>query len=250
MTQGNNGKKIRSAGLKSSRGPNFGTLEQVFDNVWWGWGTTRFMPGVAFPRNMWVVKQGDELVVIHPVLMPDAEQKKIDELGNVKHIIRLGAFHGMDDPAYVKRYQPTVWAPPNVDQPDSVKTDHELKPGGELPLEDAELFSFDASKASETAIVYANHGGVLFTCDSVQSWETTAGTSFLGGVMARMMGFKGTTVIGPGWRKLCEPDGDGFGPDFKRLLEKDFRHLLSGHGVPVKDVAKTDLTERVRKIYG
>ena len=43
--------------------------------------------------------------------------------------------------------------------------------------------------------------------------------------MSRMMGFKGRACIGPGWRKMCEPkDGKGFGPDFERLLQLDFRH--------------------------
>src|SRR5262252_7179193 len=127
--------KRGSGGFKSSPGPAFGDLEQVFDDVWWTWGTVRFGPGVLFPRNMTIVREKGELVVIHPVMMPDAVQAKIEALGPVRHIVRLGAFHGMDDPAYVKKYAPTTWAPPGVDQPAGVKTDRELRPGGELPLE-------------------------------------------------------------------------------------------------------------------
>ena len=95
------GEKKGSGGFKSSAGTVFGTLEQVFDDVWWAWGTVKFIPGVLFPRNMVIVREkSGELVVIHPILMPDAEQAKIDALGPVKHIVRLGAFHGMDDPAF------------------------------------------------------------------------------------------------------------------------------------------------------
>jgi hypothetical protein len=240
-----------SGGFKSSAGAVFGTLEQVFDDVWWIWGTVKFMPGVLFPRNMTIVRQGDELTVIHPVMLPEKEQAEVEALGKIKHIVRLGAFHGMDDPAYVKRYSPTVWAPPGVDLREGVSVDHELRPGDALPLEGATLFRFERSRTPETAIHLQRHGGILFTCDSVQNWESTAGTSFLGGVMARMMGFSGRACIGPGWRRACEPkDGGGFAPDFERMLELDFRHALGAHGGPMKDSAKSDLRGQVRKLYG
>jgi len=246
------GKQRRgSGGFKSSAGPTFGTLEQVFDDVWWAWGTTRFGPGVLFPRNMTIVREGGELVVIHPILMPAAEQAKIEALGPIKHIVRLGAFHGMDDPAYVKRYSPTVWAPPGVDPREGVTAARELRPGGELPIADGTLFCFERSRTPETAIKLDRHGGLLLTCDSVQNWETTAGCSLLGGLMARMMGFRGRPCIGPGWRKMSEPkDGGGFAPDFERLLALDFRHAIGGHGPPMKDNAKDALRGEVRRIYG
>ena len=104
-----------SGGFKSSPGRQFGKLEQVFEDVWWAWGTTRFMPGMSFPRTMTIIRELGELTVIHPVMMPPAEQARIEALGPIKHIMRLGAFHGMDDPAYVKKYKPTTWAPPGVD---------------------------------------------------------------------------------------------------------------------------------------
>src|SRR5687768_11135548 len=106
-------KKQGSGGFKSAPGEIFGTLEPVFDDVWWAWGTVRFMPGMTFPRNMTILRDArGELTIIHPIVMPEPIQKQIEALGPIKHIIRLGAFHGMDDPAYVKRYAPTTWAPP------------------------------------------------------------------------------------------------------------------------------------------
>lgn len=247
---GKDAKKIGSGGFKSSAGTVFGTLEQVFDDVWWAWGTVRVAPGVRFPRNMTIVRERGELVVLHPVLMPDAEQKKIEALGPIKHIVRLGAFHGMDDPAYVERYAPTVWAPPGVDHRPGVATTKELVPGGEVPIAGATLFSFECSRSPETALLVPRHGGVLLTCDSVQNWETVAGCSFLGRTMSRMMGFRGRACIGPGWRKMCEPkDGVGFRPLFEQLLELEFRHVLGGHGAPMKDTAKDDLRASVRRVY-
>jgi hypothetical protein len=239
-----------SGGFKSSPGPVFGTLEHVFEDIWWAWGTVRFAPGIIFPRNMTIVREGDGLVVIHPVLMPPAVQAQIEALGPIRHIVRLGAFHGMDDPTYVKRYSPTVWAPAGADLRDGVTVHHELREGAPVPFADGTLLAFQRSRTPETVIRLARHGGLLLTCDSVQNWETSAGCSFLGGLMARVMGFRGRACIGPGWRKMSEPkDGRGFADDFERLLALEFRHVLSGHGQPMKDSAKQDLTGRVRRLY-
>lgn len=243
-------KKVSGGGFKSSPGKTFGTLAQVFDDVWWAWGTVRVGPGAAFPRNMTIVRERGELVVIHPVMMPDEEQKKIEALGPIKHIVRLGAFHGMDDPAYVKRYAPAVWAPPGVEPRPDVPTTKELVPGGELPIAGATLFSFDTSRTPELALLVPRHGGVLLTCDSVQNWAEIEGCTFLARAMSRMMGFRGRACIGPGWRKMSEPkDGAGFRPLFEKLLELEFRHILSGHGSPMKDTAKDDLRAQVKKVY-
>src|SRR5260221_1611420 len=96
--------KKGSGGFKSSRGAKFGTLQQVFDDVWWTWGTTKMAPGISFGRNMTIVRESDGgLVVIHPVMMPAEEQAKIDALGPIKHVVRLGAFYGIDDQAYVQK---------------------------------------------------------------------------------------------------------------------------------------------------
>ena len=245
--------KIEGSGsFKSSRGKVFGTLEKVFDDVWWAWGTTQFAPGMYIPRNMVIVREkSGELVVIHPVVMPDPEQIKIDALGPVKHIVRLGAFHGMDDARYVMRYSPSpkVWAPAN-DPHDGVSVDFELVPGGDSPIAGATIFAFTRAKKAEMAILIPRHGGILVTADSMQNWERAPGVSLLGKVMLGPMGFKGRACIGPGWRKACEPkDGEGLAPDFARLLDLDFKHGIGGHGSPMKDTAKTDLRAQAEKIY-
>lgn len=229
-------------------GKTYGKLEQVFDDVWWAWGTVNAGKGVVFPRNMVLVREGGELIAIHPVLMPEEEQAKIEALGPVKHIMRLGAGHGMDDAAYVKRYTPTVWMPPGCEH--SLGKTVDLVPGAKLPISEATVFEFTGSRRPETALHLARHGGVLLTCDSVQNWEGIVGLSLMAKVMTPLLGFRGRAVIGPLWRKANEPkDGAGFGPRYEDLLKLDFRHLLSAHGPPLKDTARDDLRARVSKIY-
>ena len=242
--------EMGSAGLNTRAGSSFGKLEKVFEDVWWAWGTTRLAPGLLFPRTMVVIRELGELVVVHPVLLPESEQAKLEALGPIKHIIRLGAFHGMDDPAYVKRYHPTTWAPPGVDLREGVTLDRELRPGIALPLAGATVFRFERSRSPEAAMLIPRHGGLLLTCDSVQNWDRSAGTSMLGKLVARTMGFRGRACIGPGWRRACEPkDGSGFGPDFARLLHLQFKHIIGGHGAPMKDTAKEDLRWQVERLY-
>ncbi|HEU0031542.1 MAG TPA: hypothetical protein VFQ53_12975 [Kofleriaceae bacterium] len=243
--------KRGSGGFKSSPGTTFGPLQQVFDDMWWAWGTVKFMPGIVFPRNMTVVREASgDLVVIHPVMMPDAQQRQLEALGPIKHIVRLGAFHGMDDVKFVKRYAPTVWAPPGCACSPEMKFDRELVPGGETPIAGARVFAFATSRSPETCLLVPRHGGVLLTCDSVQNWETGEGCSVLGKLMARLMGFRGRACIGPGWRKQSEPkNGIGFRDSFRELLALEFRHVLSGHGAPLQDTARDDLRAQVAKLY-
>jgi hypothetical protein len=239
-----------SGGFKSGPGSAFGTLEQVFDDVWWAWGTVRMGPGIEFPRNMVIVRERGELVVIHPVMMPPDEQAKVEALGPIRHIVRLGAFHGMDDPAYIARYKPTTWAPPGVDLRDGATRDRELVVGGETPIAGAQLDAFEASQTPEMVLFVPRHGGFLVSCDSIQNWDDADGVSLLARPMMALMGFRGRACLGPGWRKQCEPkDGVGFGPTYRRLLALEFRHVLSAHGKPMKDTAREELRASVAKHY-
>jgi hypothetical protein len=242
-------KKKGSGGFRSSPGKVFGTVEQVFDDVWWAWGTVTFGPGIRFPRNMTIVRDNGELVVIHPIVMPDAEQQKLEALGPIKHIVRLGAFHGMDDIHYKQRYGATLWAPPGVDTAEGLAVDRELVPGGALPLAGATLHEFTTSRTPETVIHLERHGGIMLACDSIQNWESTTGCSALGALMSRAMGFRGRACIGPGWRKQSEPKDQLFAADFEKLLALPWKHALGAHGAPMKDTAREDLAASVKRAY-
>jgi hypothetical protein len=200
---------------------------------------------------MTLVREGDAIVAVHPVMMPAAEQAKVDALGPVKHVVRLGDFHGMDNAGYVDKYKAAHWSPAGATPLGSLAVDHELAPGGKTPFADGTLYWFDVAPVPEMVLHLKRHGGILLTCDSVQSWDPKpAGLSFLGGLMQKVMGFKGRACIGPAWRKQLEPKtGKNFGPTFRELLDLDFRHLISAHGAPVLHDAKDALRAAVDAIY-
>jgi hypothetical protein len=235
----------------TSRGAQTGPLANVFDDIWWAWGTTKFLPGTTFSRNMTLLREGADLVAVHPVLLAPDEQAKIDALGPVRHVVRLGDFHGMDNAAYLDKYKATLWQHPEHTPHKGVTAGAELLAGGKSPFADGTLYQFDVAPWPELVLHLRRHGGILLTCDSVQNWETRpAGVSFLGQLMSRAMGFRGRACIGPGWRKQSEPKtGTNFGPKFRELLDLDFRHILSAHGAPLLDTAKDDLRASVDALY-
>lgn len=216
--------------------PPFGTIQEPFPNVFFVTGGFRFAPGMSITRNMTVVRQGGELTVINSVrLAPDGEAA-LDKLGAVKHLVRLGAFHGADDPYYVDRYKPTLWAPPRMKLQANLKLDREFAPGA-CPIDGASVFLFDHAKQAEGAILLERDGGILIAVDSFQNWECFDGCSLLGKLVMFMMGF-GPTLIGGPWFKAMGPEVRA---DFEQLVKLPFAHLVPAHGQILKDTAKEGL---------
>ena len=178
-------------------------------------------------------------------------ERELERLGKVRHLVKLGHFHGMDDPYYVKKFGPVVWAAKDAMHKPGVITDELLGGGAALPIPRCDLFAFERANKPEACLLLRRDDGILVTCDSIQNWGDFGGCSFAGKLLMRMMGFGGAARIGPGWRRACEPkDADGFRPDFTRLLALPWKHVLPAHGYPLRDSAKEALAERVREAYG
>ena len=59
------------------------------------------------------------------------------------------------------------------------------------------------------------------------------------------MGFRLGLFIGGPWLKRVTPKQGSLKSDFDRLLQLDFQHLISAHGVLLKDSAKDKLTSLI-----
>ncbi|GEM_PF-3074825 len=104
-----------------------GDIEEVFSDVFFVTGSCssrRPLP-MKFSRNMTVVRDGNELTLINTVRLNEAGLKQLEALGQVKHVIRLAGFHGVDDPFYKDRYGAKVWS---VDAVYNFTFDAEPKP--------------------------------------------------------------------------------------------------------------------------
>jgi len=210
-----------------------GPIDEVFPDVFFVTGYFRMGPGMGFTRNMTVVRRGGDLTLINAIRLTPAGEAALEKLGKVTHLVRIGGFHGSDDPYTMDRFRPTLWGPPRLRHKEGLPAGEELRPGS-TPIEGGAPFVFEKAKRPEAAIVLEQDGGVLITTDSYQNWTTFEGCSLVARISMPLMGF-GPATIGGQWLKVHGPD---IRRDFDRLFEMDFRHLLPGHGTVLRDEAK------------
>ncbi len=215
-----------------------GSLTPAFLDVYFVVGTNRTHHAgldIQTSRTMTVVRAGDELTLINTVRLEERGLAELDALGEVRHVVRLGAFHGRDDPFYCDRHdEALLWALPAVTHADGRASDRVLEPGAALPLADGALFEFTSARVPEAALLLAREGGILITCDEIQNW--THVDRFFSpqcGELFTARGMIGPANIPSTWREACQPHVD----DFTRLLASPFRHLISAHGEPLRDEA-------------
>lgn len=187
-----------------------------------------------FSRNMTVVRDGNELTLVNSIRLDDAGLEMLETLGDVRHVVKLGSYHGRDDAYYIDRYGAKLWAPEGMTYTRGEATDRTLIDGEQGPCFDSTAFDFQTPKAPEAALHLNRHGGVLLTCDSFQN--SLGPDEFYNEIAAESkmrLGFFKKAVIGPGWRKFAEPKASAF----QRLLKLKFQHLLTGHGGPLLNEA-------------
>ena len=88
-------------------------LTEIFHNIFLLRGSIRIGPCLQMNRNMVIVRQEQDLILINAVRLNAENKKRLDRLGQVKHLIRLGDFHGLDDQYYIDHYEATLWSQKN-----------------------------------------------------------------------------------------------------------------------------------------
>ena len=182
-------------------------IAELFSDVYWVQGSVRFGPGVRFNRNMMVLRHDDALTIISPVRLSAEGETALDALGTVKHVVRIGNYHGMDDRYYVDHYGAEYWAQEGSSVYPEPKPDHVLTEGAELPVPDADFIQYGETKFPEGAIHLKRHGGLLITADSVPNHERWPYTSIMAWLIMHAMGFGAKLLIGPPWKKMMTPEG-------------------------------------------
>lgn len=228
-----------------------GAIQEVFPDVFFVTGTMQTVLMGAhwhFSRNMSIVRDGRALTLINTVRLDEAGLAALDALGEVKHIVKIGALHGLDDAFYKSRYpNASFWALPGMPHAEGLTADKELTVGGELPFAGASLFVFEHTKLPECILRIDREGGILVACDSLQNW--VGPDAFFSDESRKMMtdmGFFQSANLGPVWMQVNEPKA----PDFARLHDVPFKHALCGHGVPLKDKAQELFQARFKQVFG
>ena len=100
---------------------------------------------------------------------------------------------------------------------------------------------------SKLEVVLPHAGGTLVTCDAIQNWcgpdPFFAPDTFS---MFRAQGLIHEANIPTTWLAACQPSRD----DFERLLTLEFRHLVTAHGEPLRDVARERIRASVARVFG
>jgi hypothetical protein len=224
-------------------------ISQLLPNIYWVHGSVKIGPGMQMNRNMLIIKQGPDLTLINPVRLHDQHLHKLDALGQVQHLIRLGDFHGLDDAFYLARYPAAAFycqtGQSSYPAPAQAIT---IDPLSKPPIDDAEYFIFASAKYPEAALLLKQQR-LLITTDSVQYLADWSYTSPLTRVVLWFMGFKLGLQIGRPWLKRVSPNTEAMRADFARLLNLDFDCLIAAHGSLLQKNAKALLADEVAKTF-
>lgn len=222
-------------------------IEEQFENIFLVRGSIVLPNGLPVSRNMTIVREGGILTLINTVRLNNEGLQALDALGTVKHVIRIGAFHGKDDPFYVDRYGAELWSPQGIEHNLGFQTTQILQPEGPLPFANSSYFHFESAQAPEGLILIEHDGGIIVSCDALQNWAET--DHFFNEESAAKMtewGFIQPAAIGVGWLNSAKPKA----ADFVRLNALNYRHLLPSHGTPIKGTAKEQFAATFKEKFG
>lgn len=216
-------------------------IEQIFENIFMVKGTNKVSfegRNLQFSRNMHILREGRDLTLINTVRLTDSGLQQLDALGAVKHIVRIGAFHGRDDAFYLDKYHATFWALANANLENGETIDQALSVQGPFPISDAQLIMFNTSKFPEALLLIQRQGGILISCDSLQNMNGP--DQFFDQQTAehfKEIGMFNPAGIGKMWLAACQIQAS----DIEQLQTLTFKHLLSAHGDPLLNNADKQL---------
>ena len=210
-----------------------GKIQEVFSDIFVVMGTNRVQhEGVdtQFSRNMVIIRNQDEIALINTVRLDEEGLLALNKLGNVKHVVRIGAFHGKDDAFYVDHYGAKLWSLKGAQNEHGKLADEVLTSNGPMFFPGISLFLFETAVVPEAILYLEREGGIIITCDSIQNW--TEVDQYFDAETAKSFAANGlikTANISPIWGQATQVKVS----DFERLMKHSFRHLLSAHGEPL-----------------
>lgn len=228
-----------------------GDIQEIFPDIFFVTGTNKVQHegvNIQTSRNMVIVRNGSELTLINTVRLNEEGLKKLDKLGKVTNIVRIGAFHGRDDAFYKNQYlSANLWVLKGMTYENGLKPDMELTAESEMPFPGCSLFVFETSKLPEGILHIAKEGGILITCDSIQNITST--DQFYSQETAKSFDDQGLVKpanISPIWLGATNTRDS----DFEKLLKTiAFRHMITAHGKPLINKAYEQVNETFSRVF-
>src|SRR6218665_873433 len=119
---------------------------------------------------------------------------------NIKNIIRLCDFHGLDDQFYIDQYKASFWSQESHSNYAELLPDKVINTTVKSPVQNSKFFIFASAKFPEAALFLEDHQ-LLITTDSIQYWNDWKHISFLSKIILSLMGFRLGLFIGGPWLK-------------------------------------------------
>ena len=224
-------------------------IEEIQPDVFMVRGSIKMNALMTITRNMAIVRHNGELTLIDPIRLSAAEEKRLDELGTVKRVLRLGPMHGVDDSHYIERYGAELWAPGSSQAFPEPKPSLVFDETTPPPFPDAQFFCIQGLKQSEAVLVLKRGNGLLITCDAIQNYGDYRYNNWFARLVMPLIGFPKTTIVGPMWVKMMTPEGGNLESEFRRLLDLEFDQLLSAHGSFLETGAHEACEQAVGKMF-
>ena len=83
---------------------------EILPDILFVHGRMRMGPGMVINRNMVAVRSHGEITLLNPIRLSSEGEKALEAYGVVKHAVRLGSYHGVDDAYTVERFGAEFWA--------------------------------------------------------------------------------------------------------------------------------------------
>jgi hypothetical protein len=220
-------------------------------------------------------EDGGELSLIDPLRITSEGERKLQKLGTVARIIRLGGtMHAAEEDSYYLTNYPNCerWACGEFLNCPDLPVDRKLTENGPTPFPFCKIFLFKESAQPEAAVLLyreGRHGNLLITGDSLQHQLDNEFVNMPVVAKMKMAGLlESDIVVSQQWIKVMMPPTSIAKPlpnhykdartnrprmrrmsslsgtqkalrgDFMRLLAMDFQRLLSTSGNVVKYGAK------------
>lgn len=191
---------------------------------------------------MAIVKNSSSLTLINSLRLNATGLQQLDTLGKVDNVVRLAAFHGMDDPFYKERYGAKVWSVDapytsgflSAPKPEQIyfEPDFRMQAGSSdlLPIHNSQYIEFGTSTPREGLLLLEREGGIVISGDSFQNVQANDPlANQLGQWMPWLLGWQKPYNIGPGWYRDAKPNPN----EIAAVLDRGFEHLIPAHGEPV-----------------
>lgn len=211
---------------------------------------------MKLPITMTIARDDSgDLTLFNAFRVPEDVENQILALGQLRHVVKLGQFHGAADAYYCrspKFSSPDYWAAPGATLSPGLDVTRELKPGGPLPIEGAQLYNLDGLPFVENVITVPVPGrrNALIACDALMHLADTSGAPILARLMMNMFGFTcelNAPQPAPIWlmKAVSICGKEAVIKWFSDIVAMDWDTVVCAHGTAVVDCSHEKVTEAV-----